>query len=526
MTSSQAGNPVDAASPHRAKQRRSWGRPALIVLCLVAAASIASCTAAPGPSAQSTDAAAIPWEACGPNLECADVPVPLDWDEPDGEQLTLAVIKYGASDPANRIGTILINPGGPGDTGVGLIRGGGADIEAWGGGRFDVVSWDPRGTHGSTPVRCFESDDELAAFWDGVRIPSYEGQGEVYAAKMKELAQRCRAVMGDVLDNISTATTVRDLDYLRELVGDEKITYVGLSYGTWIGQTYANMFPDRVRAMVLDGVVDVVASTTDAEAYARANAASTDAAFDGFLTLCDEAGPERCALAGHGEPAADRVARLFDSARDAPLVTPYGELEYSDLLMSSFSPLRAPASWGQYAESLDAAVEGDPSALVEGAGLWRLPASWEEVTKSSAISCVDAPASTSIDDWPSYIAEISASSRMSGAIQGWWLWSPCAAGWEASSDDVYSGPWNTETEVPILLIGARYDPNTGYRNAVAAEKLLGNAVLLTLDGYGHVSFTDPSACIDEARTAYLVDLVVPEPGTVCEPDGRPFFYDD
>lgn len=491
-------------------------------LVFVAAAVLAAsgCTAAH----PQTDAASegIAWESCGPSLECADVPVPLDWSDPEGEQITLAVIKYPAPDAEQRIGTLFINPGGPGDTGVGLVTGAGADLAAWGDGRFDIVSWDPRGTHGSSPVRCFQTDAELARFWEGVRIPSDDAEAEAYVDRMKDLSAHCREVMGDVLDHISTASTVRDLDHLRGLVGDEKITYVGLSYGTMIGQTYANMFPARVRAMLLDGVVDVVASTTDAESRVASNAAPTDAVFDRFLTLCDEAGPGRCALAGHGETAAARVGRLFDAVRAAPIVTADGELTSSDLLISSFAPLRAPSTWAEYAESLNAAVEGDITALVEGAAPWRQPSAWAEVTKSNAISCLDGPASRSVEDWPSVIAELSRSSTMSGAIQGWWLWAPCAADWPGTTDDAYRGPWDAVTDTPILLINSRYDPNTGYANAVAAERLLGNAVLLTLNGYGHVSFTDPSTCIDAARTAYLVDLDVPAPGTVCEPDGAPF----
>lgn len=491
-------------------------------LLLVAAATLAAsaCSAA----SLQTDAAAerIAWDSCGPNLECADVAVPLDWSDPEGEQITLAVIKHPAPDAEHRIGTLFINPGGPGDTGVGLVKGAGEDLAAWGDGRFDIVSWDPRGTHGSSPVRCFETDAELARFWEGVRIPSNDAEATAYLERMKDLGTHCHQAMGDLLDHISTASTVRDLDHLRSLVGDEKITYVGLSYGTMIGQTYANMFPDRVRAMLLDGIVDVVASTTDAESRVASTAAPTDEVFDRFLALCDEAGPDRCALTGHGESAATRVARLFEAARSAPIVTPDGELTYSDLLISSFAPLRAPSTWGQYAESLNAAVEGDITALVEGAAPWRLPSAWAEVTKSNAISCLDGPASHPIEEWPSVIDELSRGSTMSGAVQGWWLWAPCAAGWPGTTDDAYRGPWDAITDTPILLINSRYDPNTGYANAVAAEKLLGNAVLLTLNGYGHVSFTDPSACIDAARTAYLVDLEVPAPGTVCEPDGTPF----
>ena len=174
-----------------------------------------------------------------------------------------------------------------------------------------MIGWDPRGTNASSPVKCFASDAEAATFWDGVAIPSTPEESTAYVARMKDLAQRCGEAMGPLLSHISTTDTVRDMDRLRELNGDETITYAGLSYGTMIGQMYANMYPDRVRAMMLDGVVYPLDYVTSAETRSTNDAAGTDQVFNQFLTLCDQAGPDKCALAGHGEPAAARVARLF-----------------------------------------------------------------------------------------------------------------------------------------------------------------------------------------------------------------------
>jgi pimeloyl-ACP methyl ester carboxylesterase len=506
---------------------------AILVAATLAVSACSESGASAGSSAESPPGSSgggrIDWHACDPNpdLDCADVPVPVDWSNPDGDRLTLAVIRHRASKPDQRLGTILANPGGPGDTGVGLVRSGGDDIDKWGDGRFDIVSWDPRGTHGSSPVHCFTSDEQEAAFWQGAAIPSTPAESAAFAQRTTDLAQRCGAVMGDLLSHISTEDTVRDLDHLRELVGDDRITYVGLSYGTMIGQLYANLYPDRVRAMLLDGIVDPVAFTTSAEAMTTVNSSSTDAVFAQFLELCDRAGPATCALAGHGQTAADRVAGLFDRAEQGPIPapnSPAGVLMYSDLQVSSFSPLRDPHTWTDYARQLEAAIEGDGSALATTAYAWREPKAWAESTKSAAISCLDGPAARPIADWPTVIGDLTAASAMSGAIQGWWLWAPCASNWPGRSDDRYTGPWDAETDNPILLIGTRYDPNTGYANAVRSEKLLGNAVLLTHDGYGHVSYKDPSACIDQWRPRYLVDLETPAPGTVCAADEQPFHY--
>jgi pimeloyl-ACP methyl ester carboxylesterase len=321
-----------------------------------------------------------------------------------------------------------------------------------------------------------------------VAIPSTPAESEAYQRRTTELARRCGEVMGPLLSHISTTATVRDMERLRQLVGEETMTYVGLSYGTMIGQVYANMFPERVRAMMLDGIVDPVAFTTSAETRSAADAASTDEVFGQFLMRCEQAGPDRCALAAHGEPPAERVARLFERVRQAPIPAPNadppGELLYSDLKTTSFAPLRDPSLWPDYARMLDAAVDGDVSALATAGYQTRSSQAYNEATKSASISCLDGPAAKPSTDWPTVIGGLTASSTMSGAIQGWWLWAPCASNWPASSTDRFTGPWNAKTKTPILLIGTRYDPNTGYQNAVRSEQLLGNAVLLTHEGYG------------------------------------------
>ena len=214
-------------------------------------------------------ATGIDWSPCDPGFECAKVPVPLDWSDPTGEQIELAVIRYPATKPDERIGSMFFNPGGPGDTGVGLVLDSSSELSESGDGRFDIVSWDPRGTHGSSPMHCFDDDAEEAAFWKDVVVPYTDDQSAAFQLKMEDLAQRCGEEMGELLSHISTADTARDLDHLRELSGEDQLTYVGFSYGSMLGQTYANMFPERVRAMMLDGIVDAVEYTASAEAGRR-----------------------------------------------------------------------------------------------------------------------------------------------------------------------------------------------------------------------------------------------------------------
>jgi pimeloyl-ACP methyl ester carboxylesterase len=482
--------------------------------------------ARPGPP-RSAVGAPIAWTPCGPpkGLQCARIRVPLDWDHPNGRTISLSVIRHLASKPKQRIGSIIVNPGGPGDSGVALVRGDPATLDAWGDGRFDVVSWDPRGTNASTAVRCFRSEQAKARFWEGASIPLTGADSRHLRRKTTALARRCAEVGGWLLPHISTADSARDLDHLRRLVGDRKLTYVGLSYGTFLGQTYANMFPRRVRAMLLDGIVDPVRYSKGAEARAAGGVIGSDEVFDKFLSLCDKAGPERCALTRRSRPAAERVRQLFARLRRAPIPAPAarppGELSYGDLLLSQFSPMRNPALWPQDAKDLDAALGGDGSALETEARKWRTPAGWSAATTSAAISCADAPALRGSRRWPQVISRLDRISRLQGRVIGWWLWAPCAS-WRVRGQDSYRGPWSASTPNPILLIGTRYDPNTAYVNARRSERLLGNAVLLTHDGYGHLSFQDPSACVEKARVKYLVGLITPPKGTVCKADKQPF----
>jgi hypothetical protein len=255
----------------------------------------------------------------------------------------------------------------------------------------------------------------------------------------------------------------------------------------------------------------------------------SDEVFAAFLSRCETAGPGRCALAGGSATAAERVDRLFAKVRRAPIPAPSanpqgltrGPLSYGDLLLSQFAPMRNPKAWPRDAEDLAAALGGDGSALEAAARGYLTTAGWAAATTSAAISCADAPAHRGSRGWPQVIRRFDRVSRMQGRVAGWWLWAPCAS-WPVRGEDFYRGPWTASTPNPILLIGTRYDPNTPYSSAVRAEHLLGNAVLLTHAGYGHLSYQDPSACIEQARVDYLVELIAPPPGTVCRSDQQPF----
>lgn len=213
----------------------------LVAICAVVVAAVfplASPASAAGPRSRAGEAvrrAGIAWKNCGRQLQCAKVSVPLNWRRPDGTHIQLAVIRRLAPDQKHLIGSMFVNPGGPGESGVDLVRSAGSELLAWGGGRFNVVSWDPRGTHRSDPVRCFTSHASEDRFWRGVQIPTTPARSRAYVRKVVQLARRCGRLSGQLLDNVSTEDTARDLNYLRQLMGDRTLTYVGLSYGTFLG---------------------------------------------------------------------------------------------------------------------------------------------------------------------------------------------------------------------------------------------------------------------------------------------------
>ena len=205
-----------------------------------------------------------------------------------------------------------------------------------------------------------------ARFWGpDWTIPTTPAESRRYVPQTVDYARRCEALSGALLAHISTADTVRDLDYLRQLVGDRQLTYRGLSYGTFLGQTYANMFPHRVRAMILDGVVDAVEFTKSVEASIAKSEADSDLVFEQFLALCQAAGPKQCALAGKG-PVAPRVRALLQRLRQGPIparsAPPPRQLRYGDALTAFWLALGTPSNWPQLAAELDAAADGDGSA--------------------------------------------------------------------------------------------------------------------------------------------------------------------
>ncbi|MEO7235540.1 MAG: alpha/beta fold hydrolase, partial [Lapillicoccus sp.] len=268
----------------------------------------------------------IAWSDCDDGFQCADVPVPLDYDRPSGGTITVALLRLPSTDPAKRKGSLFVDPGGPGGSGVGLVRSAGKTYPQEVREAYDLVGFDPRGVAGSSPLRCFDNEADSLAAQHPQKFPVTDADIVEWQRVDRLFADACAAHGGPILNHMSTANVARDLDLLRRAVGDARLNYLGYSYGTYIGMTYANMFPGTVGAFVIDGVLDPVEWSTGNGATSRTqpftmrigSAKGSEDTLDQFLTLCDQVG-DRCALSGN---ARARYEALLERAKAHPIPYP------------------------------------------------------------------------------------------------------------------------------------------------------------------------------------------------------------
>lgn len=512
--------------------------------------------AAPDPSAGPVPAdqveAPVPeidWTGCGEGLEvfeCASVQVPTDYDDPTGATTTIALTRLPARDPEARIGTLFNNPGGPGGSGVDFIQTEGPSIfddEVYE--RFDVLGFDPRGVSRSDPATCYDSaKEETAAFAEVPAFPVTEAETTPYISAQLRFAGDCRRQSRDRFAHGSTANVARDMDLLRQAVGDEQLTYAGYSYGTVLGATYSALFPDRVRALSVEGVVlpedwfgEVGAEDTSIGVRTRQGAAA-DETFTEFVRLCTEAGPEACSLAGLGDP--EQVAQqTLERLRTEPVTVtlPDGtplEITYATAVSVIFQSLYDPSGAAaladlitQLATAADATSQGTtsldsgPAAVLERAAPDR-PRRGEDYASlggAQAALCADTGTTGRPFDYPDIAAEQDALYPHFGAARAW---SGITCEFlRITDEDAYTGPWEQQVRTPVLVTGVRFDPATPYAATQPYADQFPDASVLTIEGYGH-TLPGTSTCADDIVADYLIDLDTPAEGATCEQDRSPF----
>ena len=497
-----------------------------------AAAAVLTATACSGPpaparSAEPSTLAAyyaqrLNWQPCDAGFECAQFVVPFDYARPDGPRFTLPVVKLPAADPAHLVGTLVINPGGPGGSGVLYALGARQEFPAAVLARFDIVGFDPRGVGASQPALNCENGPQLDTFLATDDEPSDPAQLARVVAVSKQFAAQCERNSAALLPYVGTPNAARDMDVLRAALGESRLTYLGKSYGTYLGAWYAQLFPHRVRALVLDGSVDPATSSLDATI---AQAQGFQGAFGSFAAWCltvpgcplgsSVSGPAGGSVAG----AEAKVEALITRANSAPLASRLDDGQVADgamLLYGVTDALYRRASWPLLKTALASAFTGDGTGLVELANqlYGRNPDGTYSTLANAvtAIDCLDKPWPRSLAPWQSAASAAEKAAPMFGAAIVWG--SLTCAYWPVPS---YPQPRiKAAGAPPILVVGTLRDPATPYRWAQAMAGDLASGVLLGWNGDGHTAYGEGSPCIDTIVNDYLIDLAVPRSGTVCQ----------
>jgi pimeloyl-ACP methyl ester carboxylesterase len=516
---------------------------ALVLAGALALPLTATAAALPATVSDAAPAPVLNWQSCNPaqpGFDCATAQVPLDYSKPRGETITLAVIRHKATDQANRIGSLFWQPGGPGASGViflPLIFGLPTEVlfptplrE-----RFDIISWDPRGIgspdrFSSTSVQCFKTPQDELNYENTLPagVPATPEQRRAWIDGWAYVAQQCAASdTAYLLPHVSTADTARDLDLLRRAVGDKQLNLLGNSYGTFVGAVYANLFPDRVRAMMLLGNLDPSAWTNSGDDHPILDTFLREKSDQGaakilnaFLNLCGERPKDQCAFsAGTAAATQAKWQTLLQRVRTNPVIVasdPPVTYNYDLVVTTALLLLYKLPEWPMDANTLEAVWEGitDPSRYPPPPSV-----AGQQTVQLLAVKCGESPNPRNPGR---YFGLAALATLRAGAVGPYWAWldEQCAA-WPATAADQYTGPWNHPTN-PILVVNNTYDPATAYSAAISLVNTLANAHLLTVDGYGHADGGVASTCANNYYSSYFIDGTLPPTGTVCQQDEKPF----
>ena len=445
--------------------------------------------------------------------ECGMLSVPVDYSKPEGDVAQIAMIRFKAT--GQKVGSLVVNPGGPGESGVEAAASMAPTLPQSVRERFDLVGFDPRGVANSTPAAWCNSDEDNDKLRADPTV-EYTQEGVDHIEKEnKEFVQRCVDKMGkEFLANLGTANVAKDLEAIRTGLGDDKLTYLGYSYGTRIGALYAEAYPDKVRAMILDGAVDPNADQIEEEIR---QAAAFQKAFDNYAADC--ASSPDCPLGTDPSKAVDVYKSLVDPLVKHPAETkdPRG-LSYSDAIVGTILPLYSPSLWRHLTQALSEIKEGRGDTMLAMADLYMGRDDKGHYNNSTdvrvAVNCMDKP---HITDRAKVVDEDRRTREVApflsyGEFTGLAPLDTCAFWPVPATGDQH------ELKVaglpPILVVSTTNDPATPYQAGVDLAQQLGGT-LLTFDGTQHTVVFQGNTCVDDIAARYLVDVTVPPPNTRC-----------
>jgi pimeloyl-ACP methyl ester carboxylesterase len=510
-------------TPHHIPRRfgRLTAVGAALTALVIAATGTAVQAAASPKTPEKPPVPSLAWADCQGGFECANADVPLDYREPRGKTLTLAVVRKKAADPTKRKGTLFMQPGGPGNSGVDFVRNNHADLPAALRDSFDVFGYDVRGVGRSSPLTCFDDARYTRAVTEAKGVPG-PGAFEPALREAAEFDQACADNAGELLPYVGTEYVARDIDLLREALGEQQLTYYGRSFGSYIGTVYAAMFPKRVRALTLDGAYDPVHYANRPYAYDRPQYLALDGAMSRFLDWC-AADQATCGF-GEGNPRA-AFEKLKADLDAAPVPTANGGRAngYTLVYRLMFNINEGKVIWPALGAALrKAQLRDNTSFLLRPPS----PASFDFLGPNVAVECVDR-------DYPRDLRRlkrnVTANAKAAPLLGPAMAYGPptydhqhatACVQWPGERVSRYDGSYRAKGSAPILVLGTTGDPDTPYRDAVALSRQLHNASLLTFQAEGHTAF-GRSACATDAVVAYLTDLVVPASGTTCADETQP-----
>ncbi|CAB4918814.1 unannotated protein [freshwater metagenome] len=457
----------------------------------------------------------LDWTSCSSGLSCAWLTVPLDYAKPDGETIRLRVGKASMTGPAEgRLGSLVVNPGGPGAPSVGFARSVADGIAPNVAKSFDVVGFDPRGVGESVPIVCM-TGAQTTTWLKADQSPDTPAEVRRLMRLSADLANGCLAKSPLMARHVGSANTVRDMDILREALGDASLNFLGFSYGTYLGTLYAEQFPERVGRFVLDGALD---PSLDLMEISKGQSGGFQLAMKRFAQDCSRR--MACPYAGTAADVLGGINSLLAQLDRSPMKASDGRrLRQSDAVTALFTSMYSETMWPSLRSALDEAVQGDGSGLLDLADYANDrtgPNSYSGNLTSAfiAISCWDTPAppgaaglAAAADQWSKGAGVPVMARTMS------WGNAPCSK-WYGHTSRV-PAPASTTTTAPILIVGTTYDPATPYSWAVALNRQLPTSTLLTYQGDGHTAYGGESACISRLVDAYLIKGVQPAARTVC-----------